>query len=224
MLVCLTQELAVVSSFLSLLSNAALINVLTTGIWALDIAKELPSTAIIYGTDIENRLFPIDSERPSNIVFQTGSILSLPDGWSSKFDLIHQRLLLYALRAPEWTTALESMLRCVKPGGTIQLTEVVTPPNSEAGPFNRKWFLLLDKFCESRGILLHCAKLLPGLMKSVGFEHISCYETGLVLGSKGGDAGMEARKSRIGAFRGMKTPILKAGQYIIPLQIANKKR
>jgi len=183
----------------------------TPGIWALDIVKDLPSTATVYGIDIESRLFPAESEQPANVVFQDGSILSLPDDWTSKFDLIHQRLLLYALRAPEWIVALQSMIRCVKPGGTIQLTEVVTPPNTEAGPYNRKWYSLLDKFCADRGILLHCAKVIPGMLKTVGFENVACYETGLVLGSKGGSAGMDARKSRIGAFRGMKTPILNAG-------------
>ena len=153
-------------------------------------------SATIYAIDIETRLFP--SERPPNVIFNAGSVLRLSPSWTAKFSLIHQRLLLYALRLPDWVTALSEMFRCIKPGGTVQLTEVITPPNSSAGPCNRKWFAVLEAFCASRGLVLHCARILPDLLKVAGFEDITTYETGVILGSKGGDAGMEVRRNRIG--------------------------
>lgn len=108
------------------------------------------------------------------------------------------------------------MFRCTKAGGSIQLTEVITPLNSEAGSYNRKWYQLLETFMASSGTLLHCAKILPELLNEAGFADVTCREKRIVLGSKGGQPGMDARKSRIGAFRGMRTPILNAGTLYPP--------
>ncbi|KAH9841078.1 uncharacterized protein C8Q71DRAFT_743255 [Rhodofomes roseus] len=53
-------------------------------------------------------------------------------GRTGRFKLVHQRLLIAALRSWEWTVALREIFRVLQPGGWVQLGEVGP---WKAGPF-----------------------------------------------------------------------------------------
>ena len=70
----------------------------TLGIWALQASTQYPEINFT-GIDIESRNIPTSS--PPNAEFLVHNITALPEEWSGTFDLVHQRLLLAALRAEE---------------------------------------------------------------------------------------------------------------------------
>ncbi|KAF5350041.1 hypothetical protein D9756_009186 [Leucocoprinus leucothites] len=99
-----------------------------SGHWLLSLAKErdiynkIPSV-YLRGIDISSHMFPSPSLTPPNTSFSINSITSLPANWSNTISLIHQRLLMAALQAPQWHSALSEMYRVLAPGGWIQLFE-----------------------------------------------------------------------------------------------------
>lgn len=113
-----------------------------SGAWATDMAQHVPCGIRIQGFDISSRLFPPDS---ANVIFTTGNVLDLPAELESRVILAHQRLLIYAFRSHEWSTALASIKAALIPGeGALQLTEVFTPAGNP-GPAQEKFHLLLSR-------------------------------------------------------------------------------
>lgn len=164
---------------------------------------------MLHGIDIERKLFP--SDRPANISFSLNSITNLPADWTGRFDFVHQRLLLAALRKEEWVTAIANMHKILRPGGWIQLGEV---GDWHGGPVTDKHRKLVQALFVSRQLVLDVSKDLPKLVKEVGgFANIFIETRSLPLGSWAGPRGCQARDNFIGVFRGMKTPILRSGGF-----------
>lgn len=167
----------------------------------------------MHAVDIEPRLFPVDNEcvtRRGNIEFHTGSVTKLPDEWSDTFILVNQRLLIAALQTAEWSRALGEIYRVLAPGGWVQLGEA---GDISAGPVTKKYVSLLEKLFTARGLLLHCSRQLPDMLRRAGFERIAIETKTIPLGKWGGSVGMDARDNFMGVFRGMKTPILRSGGF-----------
>jgi SAM-dependent methyltransferase len=91
-----------------------------TGVWLIDLAKELPETARLDGFDVDTSKFHPPADRPANMTLQAGDVLL---GWPAKlhgqYDLIHVRLLFYALKKEEWRLAVENLKPLLKPGGWL---------------------------------------------------------------------------------------------------------
>ncbi|KAL1665325.1 S-adenosyl-L-methionine-dependent methyltransferase, partial [Schizophyllum commune] len=68
-----------------------------TGIWALQASAQYPEVSFT-GIDIESVNFPTP---PPNVEFLVHNITALPKEWSGSFDLVHQSLLIAALRTEE---------------------------------------------------------------------------------------------------------------------------
>ncbi|TRM66232.1 S-adenosyl-L-methionine-dependent methyltransferase [Schizophyllum amplum] len=100
-----------------------------TGVWALSASAAHPE-AFVTGIDIEERNFP--RSLPPNANFLTANLTALPEEWSGQFGLVHQRLLMGALRQDEWTRALAEAYRVLQPGGWIQSLE--TDPTYPKSP------------------------------------------------------------------------------------------
>ncbi len=96
-------------------------------------AKEVPESVQVFGADVSSANFP--SSAPSNVTMTIASTTSLPEEWKGQFDLVHQRLLLAALRSEQWPVVLSEMYRVLKPGGAVQLVEFDLSPKSKA----RRW-------------------------------------------------------------------------------------
>ncbi|KAF8491768.1 hypothetical protein JB92DRAFT_2819270 [Gautieria morchelliformis] len=131
--------------------------------------------------------------------------------WTNSFDLVHQRLLITALRRREWPVALSEIFRVLKPGGWAQLGEI--GKTHLPGPKTRQHQSLLSKLFAHRDMLpaVDCANQLPVMLIEAGFTDVRMETRLLPLGKVGGADGENARKNFMGVYRGMKTPVLKAG-------------
>ncbi|KAI0309179.1 S-adenosyl-L-methionine-dependent methyltransferase [Amylostereum chailletii] len=177
-----------------------------SGVWLLEAAKEASASAILHGVDIEDRLFPCDV--PHNVHFSINTATSLPQEWSGRFDVVHQRLLRAALKEVEWKSNIQEIFRVLKPGGWVQLAE---PGSWTAGPETARLQGLVKSLLLSRGFPLDLEELLPELLAGAGLTNITVEKRGLSAGTWAGESGCEVRDNFIGVYRGMKTPMLKAG-------------
>ncbi|KAL5531041.1 hypothetical protein ACEPAG_3917 [Sanghuangporus baumii] len=176
------------------------------GAWMSDVASQLSPSTIIHGIDIEARLFPLT--RHPSLSFSVTSITALPQKWTNRFDYINQRFLIAALKRAEWSLALDQMSRVLVSGGWVQITEVGIPV---AGPVTEKHVALLDALFRRRDMILRISDELPSLLERANFANIRVEKSCVPLGAWAGQIGKDARDNFIGAFRGMKTPILLAG-------------
>ncbi|KAI5117084.1 hypothetical protein M0805_009488 [Coniferiporia weirii] len=175
-------------------------------IWLLDACSRLSSTAILHGIDIESRLFP--PSYPPNISFSIASVTALPEEWTNKFDFVHQRLLMAALKRNEWPVALKQIFRVLSPGGWVQLGEF---GEWRAGPINKKHAVMHRALFDSRNLCLDIYADLPRLLEEAGFTNIKVEKRTIPLGARGGQQGIDSRDNLISVFRAMKTPILRSG-------------
>ncbi|THH06383.1 hypothetical protein EW145_g4123 [Phellinidium pouzarii] len=174
--------------------------------WLLDVAPDMSPSAIMHGVDIENRLFP--TSHPPNISFSINSIATLPEEWTAKFDLVHQRLLLAALRRSEWPKALSQMFRILRPGGYVQLGEAGA---WHAGAVTERHADMLHTLFESRELLLEVSSDMSTFLRDAGFVDIRVETRTIPLGAWAGQLGADARDNFMGVYRGMKTPVLRSG-------------
>lgn len=138
------------------------------------------------------------------------SVTTLPAEWAGRFDFVHQRLLIAALRRAEWAIALFNLHRVLRSGGWIQLGEV---GNVRAGPVTENLVNLVNTLFASRQLVHDVSKELPKVLEERGFTNISVEERFIPLGSWAGPRGCQARDNYLGAFRGMKTPVLRSGGF-----------
>ncbi|EEP76405.1 predicted protein [Uncinocarpus reesii 1704] len=148
------------------------------GNWLLDFASQHPQRQFsLHGVDIGSQLFRDDPRldlRKHNIT------QPLPEEWKNSFDIIHQRLLVWALKKTEWPTAIQNLRDVLKPGGRIQLVECnwlypeVWAPDSEL----RGLALLKLWSTESVGMDCYVGEKLESLLEEAGFEDVTavCHE------------------------------------------------
>ncbi|OBZ66959.1 hypothetical protein A0H81_13343 [Grifola frondosa] len=167
-----------------------------SGIFLLDLIenKTVPVSVVLQGLDIESRLFPVEDPRimsRGNVYFTVGTVTKLPEDWENSFALVHQRLLIAALRAHEWVEALSEIYRFSLP--------------------EEKHLSLVYTLLGAKGLLRDISVHLPKMLETAGFVDVSVEERKVPLGHLGGQDGVDARNNFMGVYRGMKTPILKAG-------------
>ncbi|KAK4153863.1 S-adenosyl-L-methionine-dependent methyltransferase [Chaetomidium leptoderma] len=88
-------------------------------LWPLDVARTVPATATLVGTDIAPQHFPPPEERPANLTLLQQSI---HDPWPAEmrgsFDAVHQRFVLAACPSADAArAAVAGLWGCVRPGG-----------------------------------------------------------------------------------------------------------
>ncbi|TFK39530.1 S-adenosyl-L-methionine-dependent methyltransferase [Crucibulum laeve] len=181
-----------------------------SGIWLLDLSTEVPNDVEMQGIDIEPRIFPAPETCSNNIQFSVHSVTSLPQAWTDRFTLVHQRLLVASLQEVQWRNAINEMYRVTAPGGWIQLFE---PSEWHAGPVNTRHRALITALSHHRGIIWDCYKYIPQMLADAGFVDLKVIQKELPLGKWGGEDGVAHRKNLIEVWWGTKTPILKAGGF-----------
>ena len=67
------------------------------------------------------------------------------------------------------------------------------------------------KFLAAKGLDLHCCKRIPGWMAAVGFTDVHVEEVKVRIGKWAGRIGEQGRDASIGALRGVKEAVMKAG-------------
>lgn len=177
--------------------------------WLTDCRSLLPESVQFYGIDIEPKLFPPYAITPPNTHFSVGSATTLPSYWTSKFSLVNQRLLILALTKAEWEKVICEIYRVLKPGGYAQFVEIDSDWYS--GPKTALHVAFLRTFLEAKGLDLQCCEHIPEWMTGAGFVDVRTEEISVKIGKWAGQIGEEARDASIGALRGMKGPVMKAG-------------
>lgn len=147
--------------------------------------------------------------KPPNTHFSVGSATTLPSYWTSKFSLVNQRLLVLALTKAEWRKVISEIYRVLKPGGYAQFVEIDS--NWYSGPKTAMHVAFLSTFLEAKGLDLQCCDHIPGWMRAAGFVDVRTEDVTVKLGKWAGQIGEAARDASIGALRGMKGPVMKAG-------------
>lgn len=94
------------------------------GTWLIDLARSVPSSASLYGTDIAPQHFVTENERPQNVHLLPHSIFDpWPVEFQNSFDVVHQRFVLTVGSDKTAQEAVKLLFSCVKPGGWIELHE-----------------------------------------------------------------------------------------------------
>jgi ubiquinone/menaquinone biosynthesis C-methylase UbiE len=95
-----------------------------SGTWTMELATAYPASHFI-GLD-QLALFPKDI-KPKNCHFATCDLTSLPLSIpDASVDYIFQRDLNWALLASQWSALIKEYMRILKPGGWIELMEMVS--------------------------------------------------------------------------------------------------
>lgn len=177
-----------------------------TGAWVMDLAKSVPSSVELYGSDVSSYHF--SRAHPANVHFVEASSTKFPKDWTGKFDIVDQRLLVAALRTEEWPVVLSDVLRVLKPGGYAQFAEMDCKEMFvNGGPACRRYLELCEKIYEKQGLFLDAAQQMPHILEEAGF-------TGIVSEKKLGGVGDSWVKiGKMGAVRnpGTATVLVKAG-------------
>lgn len=152
----------------------------------LEVATQVSADVSITCVDVSPHLFP--KAAPPNVAFAQHSALALPADWSGRFDFVHQRLLVFALRTDQWMDNIRELFRVTKPGGWAQLCEVSWPdivPRDT--PHARFLHGIHFKLAESRGLDMSCARRLEERMTEAGFCNVEVKIGCVPMGALAGD-------------------------------------
>ncbi|KAF5319689.1 hypothetical protein D9619_008883 [Psilocybe cf. subviscida] len=210
----------VVAAPVNITSESEILDIGTgSGAWALDVNRRVANAKLdnkapaarITSVDIESRLFPQIGPTNANMHFRLGSVLHLPAEWDNKFTLVHQRLLIVALKREEWTTAVKEIHRVLAPGGWVQLCEVDPVSDMGAGVHTRTFIELFKELARRSGMDLTSADRIPALLVDAGFVDVTVDRRLTTLGPFGGELGVRAGRNALDVWKGMKKPILGLG-------------
>ncbi|KAG1401635.1 hypothetical protein G6F60_006258 [Rhizopus arrhizus] len=91
-----------------------------SGVWIMDMINDYPNCTY-HGCDIVNATSKFLNA--NQFTFSYGNVVKGLPYADNTFDFVHMRLLILALRKEEWPIAIKEVIRVVKPGGMLQLTE-----------------------------------------------------------------------------------------------------
>lgn len=177
------------------------------GLWIQDASTMLSPSSVLHGVDLNEHMLP--RIRPINTSFSVMSILDFPHTWNGKFDLVHQRLLVWALSTEEWHASLQGAYRVLTNGGWIQIGE----PGSfhSGGKATARVNELMRQVLELRGLRGDIATIATSLLVEVGFEKTerACFP--IKLGALYGNIGALGSRVLLGALKAMKPLVVQAG-------------
>lgn len=171
----------------------------------------MPATTELIGTDIKANLFPEPSTLPPNLQFQVQSVLDLPKEWTNKFDLVHQRLLVFGLRDPEWRQALGEIYRVLKPGGWFQFFDI--DEWEESGPKMTAAKQVLSRLVELQDMAFwpNGSVKWQKYVEEAGFADIRVTWHYTPIGKWAGQDGSYGKENKLGLMRGCKQALIKYG-------------
>ncbi|KAL1980883.1 hypothetical protein VTN96DRAFT_3379 [Rasamsonia emersonii] len=96
-----------------------------TGLWLIDVARELPPTTQLEGLDIDLTQAPHPHYLPPNIRLREWDVFDeVPPDLVGKYDLVHVRLLVMVLSGVDPLPVIRHLAQLVRPGGYLQWDEL----------------------------------------------------------------------------------------------------
>lgn len=152
-----------------------------TGGWALEAARQYPALSIV-GIDIYQDMIDAAQahagakQKNGRVAFRVMDALDPLEFADKAFDLVNMRLGSTFLRIWDWPALLNEILRILRPGGTIRLTEGEMAVQSPSSAHRRYFELLLSAEFNaghlfeqhSSGLTVH----LPRLLNNYGLRNV----------------------------------------------------
>ncbi|PHH91986.1 hypothetical protein CDD83_9433 [Cordyceps sp. RAO-2017] len=106
--------------------------------------------------------------------------------WQNSFDIVHQRLLIWGIKKQDWPKAVERLLGLVKPGGWLELVEVVWVDNDVeiTHPELAKQKIFQTWTCDQHGFDIDVGHKLERMLQQAGCQKVAKYEYELGIGAK----------------------------------------
>lgn len=121
-----------------------------TGIWLADLAGELPPHAELDGFDMDESKFAPREDLPANVTLRAADMRApFPAELLGSYDVVHVRLVLYAMRAGDWEPVARNLAALLRPGGWL-LWEETGWTSYVAVPPSRAWFEYVEADMASR--------------------------------------------------------------------------
>ncbi|CAG8777686.1 14848_t:CDS:2, partial [Acaulospora morrowiae] len=153
-----------------------------SGIWSMENAAMFPGTSFV-GIDV--RTMSPEEVRPSNWEFRYCNIFEGLNFPRNHFDYIYQRSMLSSIPEKKWNYVIKELIRCTKPGGYIELTEMQIGLHNQ-GPYLKKLHHHVNKAFELRGIYQRTIKRLPKLLSKSGLVDVNVRSISVPCGYWGG--------------------------------------
>lgn len=144
------------------------------------------------------------------MTFAVTSVLDLPDEWTNKFDLVHQHLLIGALKYDAWAVAIKEIFRVIKPGGLVELCESI-PFKLDSGPRSRRYMDAFRQIAKHYNMDFDIVHRIPDLLLQAGFVEIHTEVKIVNFGPAGGADGHRFSLTHAGIARGFWGPLMVAG-------------
>lgn len=168
-----------------------------TGIWAIEMANQCP-TSLVVGVDLDEALFK--AQLPNNCLLRAGNVLTglpFPD---QLFDYTHQRLLVMAIPAARWPSVIRELVRVTLPGGWIELVETDIKIE-RAGPATTQFQALINTLVQMEPI-----RHLGEMLIQEGLQSVETQPIPLALGDWGGRVGSMLKSDMLAAVQALKAP------------------
>ncbi|PWY64968.1 hypothetical protein BO94DRAFT_591471 [Aspergillus sclerotioniger CBS 115572] len=92
-----------------------------TGLWATEVASQLPPNARVSAFDIADTHFPPKEYWPANVSFdQLDSMSDVPSSLIGQFDVVHLRMWAFIIRDNDPSPLIRHAAKLLKPGGYLQ--------------------------------------------------------------------------------------------------------
>jgi SAM-dependent methyltransferase len=156
-----------------------------TGQWGFDVGAEHPE-ALVVGLDVE----PSKPGAPPNYRLVRANLLRGLPFAGDTFDFVHQRLMATsAIPRAAWPGVVAELVRVTRPGGWVELVEVVVEIQP-AGPATRRLLDLTRQVGRSFGLDMEAiVRSLGQQLRDAGLTAVDQREVELPVGEWGGRVG-----------------------------------
>ncbi|CAG8755904.1 15588_t:CDS:2, partial [Racocetra persica] len=145
--------------------------------------------------------------KPRNVSFiQANTFDELPFE-DNVFDFIYQRLLFAGYPESKWPYVVNEMVRVLKPGGYLELTEL-DPSVKRTGPAGTRLFAGLCTLLDKGGDSNACYKLRKYVTEQGYLENINEEEKNVYYGKENGRLGEVSVENSMRVMRDLKTPMM----------------
>ncbi|KAJ2959786.1 hypothetical protein NQZ79_g4750 [Umbelopsis isabellina] len=155
------------------------------GWWSIDMAKCYPNSQFV-GLDISDNFSR--EESLDNLIFDlanAGHGLPFED---NEFDYVFQRFLVMGLPVAQYTFVVDEIKRVLKPGGTVEILEMVSSYNNPSPAFVNigHW---IEKALRLKELDPQVARKVSAMLRTSGFNNVTDNLHQVPIGNWGGHIG-----------------------------------